>query len=300
MVERIRIGQANSLVKVGDPVPNKPGQYYELGQFSPSPQFLSAQKLQESKTAGLLPTTLPIYDDEGNISEQKIDEIDIGKLLAPYGIYKYNKQIPVFAAVGFVASLQELDKPFFNYINIEYLEWVADINSQEDQINSAKTLITGYGRMSKNFVFTIFQPFFNYLSTPLIPSIKGLSTGLSVSSYSVLKTLGYMAYDKMKIIDLQYFIDFLRKSGWDKYNHIPKDEKLYYYKAGEELGYNKDTSWYRDSRIPTASVASTMSPKETFAEAFAFSFFHRMYLESKTPKLAEFMNKFTTYINNNY
>lgn len=292
---RLRVGQPGSIVKPGDPIPGHPGRYYESGMYAPSPQVLTSLKLQEMNSAGLLPNTLDIYNSKNEIDDRKVQELDIAKLLAKYGIYSYSADLPNFAAIGLAVTFDEVDGDIFKYIKIGYLHWIPDTINEPTEPNS-KNVITGYARYNKSFILSLYQPFFVYLGLPIVPGIKNVSTGLSVSSLSLLKTLGYMLYDSMKTIETKKFVSFLNVSGWERFEKIPKPQLIYYAKAGEEIGIDKKTLWFRDTRIEAPSVNSVLSPKETFSETFAYYYVHRMYLEKKVPHMLEFMEDFIQYI----
>lgn len=313
MVTKKRIGDIQSIVKPGDPIPGKPGHFYEVGMFAPSPETLSSLKLQESKNAGLLPILdLDIYNKNGEFDTQKIEELDYLSIFKKeFNIDNFNAAAPSFALLGFIAAARNIEKKLFWYFKIRYLDWTADpqfslpepeviaSTAITDNVSSyylARTLITGYAKLEKDFVFTIFQPFFNHLSTPILPGIQNISTGLSVASISIFKTIGYILFEKLSIVDDEQVYKFLEATGWKKASSVSKADIGYYYRAGEEVGIKKNSMWFRDARIPPASVLSTFSPKENFSEAFAYHYLHREYLRIKCPELHTYMGNLENYI----
>lgn len=313
MVTKKRIGDIQSIVKPGDPIPGKPGHFYEVGMFAPSPETLSSLKLQESKNAGLLPILdLDVYNRNGEFDTEKIKKLDYLSILKKeFNIDNFNAAAPSFALLGFIAAARNIEKKFFWYFKIRYLDWTADpqfsmpepnviaetaITDNVDPSYLARTLITGYAKLEKDFIFTIFQPFFNHLSTPILPGIQNVSTGLSVASISIFKTIGYMVFEKMSLVDEEQVYKFLDASGWKKAASVAKADVGYYYRAGEEVGMKKNSIWFRDARIPPASVLSTFSPKENFSEAFAYHYLHREYLKIKCPRLHKYMGDLENYV----
>ena len=319
MAEKIRIGDPGSLIKPGDPIPNSPGKFYQAGMYAPKPELLTSLKLQEVQSAGLLKVPdLDIYEDDGStISEDKVEKIDYLKFLNAYGIKDYNRTCPQFALIGLLSSFGPLSKKLVRYAKIEYLDWADPqqmtegvSNNPEDitQVSAVspvntqdKNLICGYKKYTiKSHTLTVFQPFFNYLSIPIVPAIPNHSTGLSASTVSLIKVLGYMIFDNMKIYDQKYLINFLEVAGWSKYNTIPKLEFSDYAKAGEEIGINKTTLWYRDTKNPSISLMSTLSPKENFSELLLQMYFQRLTLQHKNHKLLEFFDNFIKYVDTQY
>lgn len=308
----LRVGQPGSLVKAGDPVPGKPNHYYESGQIAPSVEHLTSIKLQEMNQAGLLPDSgLDIYNKEGEISESKLKELNIQKGLQNYNIGSANPALPAFAFVGLASVFNNVDEDIFNYLRIEYIDWMADAQQPEGQFvslqeqavqyseitNTAdKNIITGYGRKGTSFSLVVFQPFFVYLSVPVVPAIKNVSTGLNVSSVSTLKTLGYMVFDRLRITDKSKYVEFLNATGWKQKESIASNETARYRVAGSEVGISRGSKWYRDSGKVAVSTSSTVSPKETFSEMFMFYYVHRMYLAAKNVEYVQFMKEFIDYI----
>lgn len=313
MTSKKRIGDLQSIVKPGDPIPGKPGHFYETGMFAPSPETLSSLKLQESKNAGLLPILdLDVYNKNGEFDINKIEKLDFLKILREeFNIDNYNSQTPSFALLGFIAAARNIEKKLFWYFKIKYLDWVADpqfsmpdpatiVNTSiTDHIDAgylSRTLVTGYAKMGKEFIYAIFQPFFNHLSTPILPGIQNISTGLSVASSSIFKTIGYILFERLSLMDEDQMFKFLDAAGWKQAKNVPKADIGYFYRAGEEVGVKKNSIWFRDARIPPASVLSTFSPKESFSEAFLYHYVHREFLRIKCPNLHEYMGNLENFI----
>lgn len=309
----VRVGEPGALVKPGDPIPGQIGRYYEAGQYAPSVEHLTSIKLQEMNQAGLLPRTgLDIYDENGNISEAKIKDLDIKKELKKYNIHSYSDTLPHFAFVGLASVLYNIDEDAVRYIDISRVEWVGDVNlgnhnmslmDQAEQFSDVVTttdrnLISAYARQGTNFHLVLFQPFFVYLSVPIVPAIKNVSSGLNLASVSVLKTIGYMIYEKIKLVDKAKYVELLNSMGWKQKNSIPANEQARFVLAGSEIGMPRGKSWYRDMSFNPVSTSATLSPKECFSELFLYYYVHRMYLNAKQPSYVSFMNELVEYLGN--
>lgn len=310
--KHIRVGDAASIVKPGDPIPGKVGKYYEAGQYAPSDAHVTAIKLQEMASAGLLPNTgLNIYNKKGEISEEKLRNLDFTKALRDYGISNYSKDLPPFALVGLLSVFKNLDEGIFNYLDIAAINWVADVQpavntlSLDDQVSKfsevtdtySRNMITGYSRNGASFNFVVFQPFFVYLSVPIVPAIKNVSSGLNLSTVSTIKTVGYMIYDRMQMTDKQKYAETLGVLGWKRKESIPRTEIALFRAAGAEIGVGRATKWFRDTRKPLISAISALGPKENFSELLLYYFVHRLYLEAKSKDYTTFMDELMQYIN---
>lgn len=310
MPPNARVGKPGSLVKPGQPVPGKPGHYYESGQYAPSPAHLTALKLSEMQKAGLLPETgLDIFDDNGEISEEKLEQLNLKVETDKYGIEAHSPELPAFAFVGLASVFYNVDKEIFPFVNLSYLDWVADTQmpiggSIEDQTArysemtdvTSRNLLTGYSRDPNGFKFAIYQPYFVYLSVPILPAIQGITTGLNVSTVSTLKTLGHIVYDRVRFSDKSMFEHMLQNIGWERLESVPKTKIAEYALAGSEIGYPKKTKWLRSRRMLPVSAVATLGPRETFSEMFMYYYVHRVYLEKKDIHYVDFMTELIAYM----
>ena len=310
MPPNVRVGKPGSIVKPGQPVPGKPNHFYEAGQYAPSPTHLTAIKLQEMQQAGLLPETgLDIFDDNGEISEEKLDSLNLKVETDKYMIEAHNPDMPAFAFVGVASVFHNVDQEIFPYLDIAYLDWVAETQmpiggTLEDQAArysemtdvTSRNLITGFTRTEGGFQFAVFQPFFVYLSVPIVPAISGVTSGLNLSTVSTLRTLGHMVYERLRLSDKQMYYRMLDSIGWTRLESVPKMDIIKYAAAGTEIGYPPRSKWLRDTSLSPVSAVATLSPRETFAEMFMYYYVHRLYLDNKGRNYVDFMKELIDYM----
>ena len=314
--DNVRIGEPESLVKPGDPVPGKPGHYYESGQYAPSPERLSAIKLQEAIRAGLLPTVLQykelrqIMNDQGEVDVNKLKNLDFAKYFKSLGIEEIDENLPPFAAIGVLASFLAITPQVFPFAKVKGLSWVANIEglqamSQEEQMDAIadktsvykRNAITGYTkREDRGYNFVVLQPYFVYMSVPIVPAIPNVSSGLSVATLSSAKTVGALVAREVQKRNKELWTDFIRSAGWKRQADLLPDDMTNYHAAGWEVGAPRKTSWARNTQVPPLSANFTLSPIESFSEAFAFYWFHRQYMQRVNENVAEQMNRIVEYI----
>jgi len=314
--DNVRIGEPESLVKPGDPVPGKPGHYYESGQYAPSPERLSAIKLQESIRAGLLPTILQykelreILNDRGEVDVNRLKNLDFAKYFRAMGITDLDPNLPPFAAIGVLAAFLAMTPQMYPFANIRGIGWVANIEglqmmSQEEQMDKLseatsvykRNAITGYlKRQDKAYNFMVLQPYFVYMSVPILPAIPNVSSGLSVATLSSAKTVGAMVGKQVQRRNKELWTDFVRAAGWKRKADLLASEAGEYFPAGWEIGAPRKTSWVRNVKVPTLSANFVLSPIESFSEAYAFYWFHRQYMKTVNPQVSEQMDKIIEYI----
>lgn len=315
--DNIRIGEPESLVKPGDPVPGKPGHFYETGQYAPSPERLSAIKLQESIRAGLLPTIMQykelreVVNDQGEVDVNKLKNLDFLKYFRALGIQYVDENLPPFAAIGVLSSFLALIPQVFPFAKIKGLSWIANIEglqamSQEEQMDTLaantsiykRNAITGYAAQNEMGInnFVVLQPYFVYMSVPILPAIPNVSSGLSVATLSSAKTVGALVGKEVRKRNKDIWFEFLKASGWKRKQDLLAEEMADYHAAGWEVGAPRKTNWVRNVTVTPVSTNFAMSPIESFSETFAYHWFHRQYLQKVNPKLAEQMVKIVEYI----
>lgn len=304
MPPNVRVGQPGSVVKPGQPVPGRPGHYYETGQYAPSPISLTLLKLQEMDHAGLLPETgLDIFNKNGEIDQDKLESLNLKSETDKYMIEAHSPDLPAFAFVGLASVFHNIDQSIFRYLDMSYLDWVADVQTPaggalSEQIAkfsevtdvTSRNLITGYSRDHNGFKFAVYQPFFVYLSIPVVPAVRNISTGLSVAAVSALRTLGHMIFEKIQLTDKKLFYETLDQLGWIHKSSMKRDESSEYVGAGTEIGRPRGSSWLRNKHMKPVSSTATLSPRETFSEAFMYYYVHRMFLEGKDKVYSAYFN----------
>lgn len=315
--ENTRIGDSDSLVKPGDPVPGKPGHVYEAGQYAPSPERLSAIKLQESIRAGLLPTLLEhkelkqIIDDDGDVNVEKIKSLDFSKYFKAMGIEIVDANLPPFAGIGLLSAFLAIPPFIYPFSGIKAIAWMANIEGlqqmaleeQMSAINDAtqiykRNAITGFTRFPKGagFTFVVLQPFFVYMSVPILPAIPNVSSGLNAATVSSVKTVGHLVAKTLQRRNKDLWNSFLSASGWKRESDLYGEEESNYYPGGWEIGIKRSTMWYRDIRVTPISSNFTLSPNESFSEAFVYTWFHKLYMEKVNKDIAGVMENIIEYI----
>ena len=218
--------------------------------------------------------------------------------------------MPPFAAIGVLSSFLALIPQVFPFAGIRGIGWVANIDglqamSQEEQMDAIssqtslykRNAITGYAaRDDRSYNFVVLQPYFVYMSVPILPAIPNVSSGLSVATLSSAKTVGALVGREVRKRNKDIWTDFLRASGWKRKHDLLAEDAARYHAAGWEIGTPRKTSWVRNTDIPPISANFTLSPIESFSETFAFHWFHRQYLQTVNEPLAEQMSKVIEYI----
>jgi hypothetical protein len=312
-----RVGDPNALIKPGDPIPGKSGAYYEVGQFSPSIETLSVMKLMEAQSAGVLPSKYDVYDDGGMVDEKKLKKINFTQeAMQDYGV-----QLPTGTPPGVslivLATLELLPKAAIHYPNVfrlvfdintsavlqgelqqEAAHGQADMQARQEVGTAASTALTGFDYTTRPYTtyLHVYQPFYTYMSVPLIPRVANLNAGLSVSSYSLLNSVAKAIYNRLMFDREALAYRFLEVTGWKELHAIPHADQVHYLRGGKELGVDRDTSWYRDTRVPSLSYLSTVSPLEAFAEGFVQHYLHRRYAAHVTPHLGPFFESLEEFM----
>ena len=313
--EAVRVGEPESLVKPGDPVPGKPGHYYEAGQYAPSPERLSALKIQETVRAGLLPTVLEdkelskLFSKNGEVNTQRLKKFDFSPWLKKYGFTDIDYDLPGFAALVLISTLMIFpSSAFAKYVEFKRLVWVSAIEEIPEDLEeqravlaqnvslSRRTLILGSSVQEGKKALVLFQPFFVYMSVPILPGVPGITSGLSITTAAIMKIYGRETYRRLKRKNKSLYFEFLEIAGWKKKDEILTEEAPYYISAGRELGLKRKTKWARDTRKEPISSNAVISPLETFTEGYLYYWTHRLYLEKVSPELHEFFERLEEYI----
>lgn len=313
----MRIGDPESLVKPGDPVPGKPGHFYEAGQYAPSPERLSAIKLQESIRAGLLPTLLEheelkkIVNSSGEVDVNKLKSLDFTKYFKALGIEIVDPNLPKFAGIGLLSAFLSVPAYVYPFAKIKGISWLANIEglqqmSLEEQMDALsnntqiykRNAITGFTKFPKGdgFTFVVLQPFFVYMSVPILPAIPNVSSGLNAATVSSTKTVGHLVYKELSKRNKDLWSSFMKAAGWKRESDLYGDEEFNYRPGGWEIGLKKTTIWYRDIRISPISANFTISPAESFSESFVYMWFHKLYMQKVNKDVADVMESVIEYI----
>jgi hypothetical protein len=293
-----RVGYRDALVETGDPVPLKPGSFYEYGQYAPEEGTLSYLRLLESSEIGLFnDKDLDIYDSSGELSETKLRMLDIqGLIKNELNIPVVHEKLPRFAAINFYAVVKKFSA-YLRLHNIDSLLWVNF--SEMLSLPNRKAYITGMSYEDGKFNFIIYQPYYIYITVPFVNKVPVLQEGISLASFSTSKTFSKIIYFNLLNKFPEKISEFLKDFGWRKEGSLSEEEKVNYIPAGEKFGLNISNSWMHSKDMPIISVTSTISPEEFFTDALTYYYFHRNYLQSVSNDLfssLEEMEKFVSKV----
>jgi len=218
--------------------------------------------------------------------------------------------LPPFAAIGVLASFLAIAPQIFPFAKITGLSWIANIEglqamSQEEQMDAIsestsiykRNAITGHTRTEVGtYSFVVLQPYFVYMSVPVVPAVPNVSSGLSVATLSSAKTVGALVGKAIQTRNKDLWTDFIRAAGWKRKNDLLPEDMSSYHAAGWEIGAPRKTPWARNVTVAPLSANFTLSPLESFSEAFAFYWFHRQYMQTVNSEVAEQMDRIIEYI----
>ena len=281
----VRIGSPESTVQAGMPVPGKPGSFYEAGQFAPSIDQLLTSTLAEANDAGLVSTDLPIFDPDGGVSLERINAWnpydDLEGIHAPPSIPKFS-----------MATLITVDKAYPGLYKTLRITNIIDGSALENQEGANARSIAGeqlitavtsaQGRMFRS-KFIVYDRYYQYISTPIVPEIPGRSKGVSVSFYATLKALGHVMFARLAFDgELELIGKFLNAAEWAK---TPNGGK-----KGHFMSLKNMAGYYLGNEDNTSEV-SNYSPADDFADTFAQYLSHRLYLQVKSPNKLKVMDE---------
>ena len=105
-IPRIRVGEPDSPVQSGDINPFTGG-VYRPGQFAPDIDELATATFTEANSAGLLPNTMPIYDQKGEVSEDRIAQWNPNSSLVNMGL-SISPSVQKHTAAVIVAAFEQI------------------------------------------------------------------------------------------------------------------------------------------------------------------------------------------------
>lgn len=253
---RIRVGDVMSPVVAGDPAPG--GGTYRAGQYSPHVDDLAIATFSAAKDAGILPADLPIFDENGDISKEKLESWSPASENLSVSM---DDSIPVYSSAILVSALKQLDEGLLGNLNMSILQSPRTPGEFGNYIIAAKT-------SSENRTFSsglyVYPDFYKFVDKPIVPRTPKRESGLSVSTFMTFHAIGHVLMSKLsfegKIADIASFMD---SSGWTK-TPDSTHEKAWF------MGRKSTSAWYRDSRHRFLSELSRYSPLDDFAQAFAF------------------------------
>lgn len=263
----MRVSFEHPIIQPGYPKPLS-DTTYEVGQYAPSELSLSYLRLLEAKNAGLFyDPSLDIYDEEGNISEKKLEQINVEHLLSKY-FDSVDPQIPRFAAINIYSVLNRIPNKYFFYLDIKKISWIK--KSEMEEANDFSIL--GFVKKENYFELLVYQPYYLYLVIPLVRPIHGYSQGLSVSSYATAKIIGRILFFVLGQKFPEILEDFIETRQWTK------EQKPGFYKSGEYFYFPSQKNFYHGPK-ERFSYFTTLSPQDDFAEGFVYYYFHRLFFQ---------------------
>lgn len=270
----IRIGNPDSPILPGTPVPGKPGKYYEAGQFAPSVDELATSTFVEANKAGLLANDLPIFDDKGAVSEELVHSWNPKESLPGTII---SGQVDKFSLASIV-STHRLYPSLLEGVGISSIQNGDSLEAQGTKAIAGQALITAVTQArNRNFTATlyIYSRFYQFISTPIVAEIPGRTKGVSVSMFATLKAIGHVLFNKMAHEGQMKLIgNYLEAAGWSK---TPDGGT-----RGSFMGKKNMSSFYHEGKV-TSEVAR-YSPVDDFADTFAHFLTHRSYLAAVAPE----------------
>lgn len=283
--ERTRVGDPDSVVLPGDINPEN-SMPYRAGQFAPSVEDLTEDVLRAADDAGLLPNTLPIYDEGGAFSLELLDAWDPGSDLRERGI-NMDPEAPKYVSAITLAALDNAgDIP--RKVN---LSGISVPPREAIQGRAYGVIIVAARYSTANGKFTggleIYPDFYRYIGVPLSPRVPGRATGVSVASYAILHAIGHLYYSRLVSVGDLAAVSRVLGSTWLKDKSLPVQQ----YEDANFLGAPLPGSrlWKRRRTSLGVSELSKASPGDDFAETFALYMTNRDYLAKLFPKKFEAM-----------
>jgi len=269
--QHVRVGDPESPVMPGDLNPTN-AIPYKAGQFAPSIDALTQDSLHGAKEAGVLPSDLPIYDENGDISNEKLHEWNPEMDLAVAGYEIYN--IPKYSSAILLSALKNMGRLPVN----AGLSAIRNV-PRDDTNKFGYTIIAAkYSFAGRKFrgELEIYPDFFRYIHTPLLPKVEGKASGISVATYSVFHAVGHLLFAKLSADgQVSQLGDVLGKDVWSK-----KGSGGW----ASYLGTPTSRTWKRANHATPVSQLAKASPSDDFAETFALRFNNPDYLETAFPE----------------
>lgn len=282
-----RISEDNPLIAPNYPVPFS-NNFYEVGQYSPSDSTLSALRLLEAKDQGLFyDPTIDIYDDEGNIDENKVARLNKEELLS-FAALVVDNVIPFYALLNLRAVFKQVEI-VFNLFKITKVYWHKKSEIRELVDFDPDLAIIGSSFSHDKIYLHVFQPYYLYLTVPVVRRVPNFTQGISVASLATAKEIANITFQKLSASFPEQIEKFISLRGWKREKLSEEDLR-----AGEFFGLKLNKNLYHDND-EVISLESTLGPKEDFIEAFVFYFFHRNYLQ-QFPKVFAYMRNLEKFL----
>ena len=266
-----KAGYPTSYIDAGDLKPLTFGETYEFGVVVPSNELLDYLKMVETDSAKLFFTRyLDIYDEDGNISEEKIKLLDIRKEFKEVFDIHVENGVPKFASINVFSVLEHISRKVVKFMNIKSIGFVNHNKILEKRLK--KTVLTGLETEdNKSFRLVVFQPYHIYMIAPVVNNVPGLDIGFSLSSLATAKISFKALYRRLSIYFPEKVVEFLSVAGWKRKEAITDFEEY-------EKALGSDV-WMFKKGEPRFSLASKKNPEEDFVETLTFYYFHADFLK---------------------
>lgn len=271
MPKHVRVGDPESIVQPGDLSPE--GKLYSSGQFAPTIDELVSETISEASQAGLISRDLPIFNEQGEVDETRLNDWQpINDLVGMH--ITVSPSLSKYTAAGMVSILKIIGKN-------RYIDFIREDNELlQDSVVAAQT-----SRQGKNFLggILVSSKFYELMVVPVIPKIVGRTQGVSLATLLTFHSLGHLLYARLGFdgrVDL--LGKFAESSGWRK-SQSPTTSQ------GTFLTFKNRSSWNRDTNIEYPSETSKWSPMDDFAQTYAHYYLNSAYLKNISPKRYENM-----------
>lgn len=276
----LRVGDPDSIVKPGDPVPFKYGSFYEEGQYAPNEGTLSFLKLLEVEELGFfLDHEIDIFNESGNLDEEKVFSFDVKENFKKF-LYVENvsDDFPRFVAIN---AISVLNRFFRNLKLLADIETVKFVNHNEIPEALKNRIVVGFSIDPKTdkAELIFYQPYFVYMTVPIVKKVLSIRQGFSLSSFLTAKVYSKIIVRRLKQNFPDILFEWMEFRGWKK---TENNENFYPSNSPYKLSKESDLITQR----------STINPEEDLTDAIVFFFFHKNYLLSLNPDVVDKLTDF--------
>jgi len=274
---RVRVGDDLSPVVPGDPAPG--GQTYRAGQYAPHMDDLAISTFSSAQTAGILPSGLPIFDNEGNIDKEKVDTWNPNSVGLPVS---FVGDIPAYSSLVVASVLKQINEEFLSSLNMSVMQAPRVLGDFGSYIVSSKT--SGENRRFSS-VFYVYPDFYKFIDKPIVPKTPKKESGLSVSTFMTFHSIGHVVFSKLSFDgNINEVALFVGSSGWTKNARADHDKGMF-------MGRKSTSAWYRNSSHRFLTELSKYSPLDDFAQAFALYYTSSDYFQKVDPEKYNIVHK---------
>lgn len=284
----MRITSENPIIQPGYPVPFS-SNVYEVGQYAPSEHTLTALRLLEAKDLGLfLDRTLDIYDKEGNIDEEKIKRLKKDEILN-FAVEIVDESTPLYALLNIRAVYKNFNEKFFSVVKFNKLIWHKKSEISQIENVDSDLFIIGHEYTKQGTVLHVFQPYYLYITVPIVKRIPNISQGISVASLATARNFASLVFKRFVKVFPDLIEEFINLRGWSK------ELKENYLPSGQLFNLEVKKEWYHKNDGERFSIGSVLGPKEDFVDSLVFYYFHRNYL-SQYPNVFKYFDYLDSFV----